>query len=255
MALGCAAYPKTVFQSNSRAASRQANLEASNSIDKQYLSVGVGEDAYFRRPNAIGVADGVGGWSRVKGANPALYSRKLMHYACLELSKADEEGEFEVDPKMVLQKSYDAVCVDVEKEVCFFLVTNHEILVGSATACIAILSDDELRIANLGDGGVVVVRGDEIVFRSEEQQHSFNFPFQLGTGSKDSPSDADLFTVKVEEGDVVVVATDGLFDNVFDDEIVSISSEITNGKKPNMIDPQEIATQLALRCREGTLSS
>jgi len=115
------------------------------------------------------------------------------------------------------------------------------------------LCDDELRIANLGDGGVVVVRGDEIIFRSEEQQHSFNFPFQLGTGSKDSPADADSFTVKVEEGDIVVVASDGLFDNVFDDEIVSIASDITTGKKPNMIDPQLIADHLALRCREGTL--
>lgn len=32
------------------------------------LSVQVGEDAYFLRDNAMGVADGVGGWARVKGA-------------------------------------------------------------------------------------------------------------------------------------------------------------------------------------------
>jgi len=95
-------------------------MESTNNVDKAYLSVGVGEDAYFRRRNAIGVADGVGGWSRVKGANPALYSRKLMHYACQEVGKADDDEVSVVDwldPKAVLQRSYDQVCLDVEKEV------------------------------------------------------------------------------------------------------------------------------------------
>lgn len=31
------------------------------------LAVQVGEDAYFIRENAMGVADGVGGWSRTRG--------------------------------------------------------------------------------------------------------------------------------------------------------------------------------------------
>ena len=31
--------------------------------DTRYLSVQVGEDSYFRRYDALGVADGVGGWS------------------------------------------------------------------------------------------------------------------------------------------------------------------------------------------------
>ena len=31
------------------------------------LAVQVGEDAYFIRENAMGVADGVGGWSRARG--------------------------------------------------------------------------------------------------------------------------------------------------------------------------------------------
>lgn len=33
---------------------------------ENYHSVQIGEDAYFRRSDAIGVADGVGGWSNVK---------------------------------------------------------------------------------------------------------------------------------------------------------------------------------------------
>lgn len=43
------------------------------------LSIQVGEDAYFMRADALGVSDGVGGWSQHKGADSALFSRLLMH--------------------------------------------------------------------------------------------------------------------------------------------------------------------------------
>ncbi|KAH9047826.1 hypothetical protein EDB87DRAFT_1417774 [Lactarius vividus] len=54
------------------------------------LAVQVGEDAYFIRGNAMGVADGVGGWSRThspKGApSPsALFARRLMHFCSAEV--------------------------------------------------------------------------------------------------------------------------------------------------------------------------
>lgn len=70
---------------------------------------------------------------------------------------------------------------------------------GSTTACIAVLCQDELRIVNIGDCGISVIRKNNYIFRSEEQQHSFNFPFQLGTASFDSPSDA-----QVRDDDVIV---------------------------------------------------
>ncbi|KAF9111223.1 hypothetical protein BGX27_005225 [Mortierella sp. AM989] len=152
----------------------------------------------------------------LKRANPALYSRKLMHYAFLELEKYDNIEEdafydyFNVNPVQILEKSYEQSAIDAKKEG----------LIGSSTACLAILRDDELRIANLGDCGVSVIRRNEFIFRTEEQQHSFNYPFQLGTGSTDSPKDAQVFTVKVESGDIVVMGTDGIFDNLFDEDIL-----------------------------------
>lgn len=39
-----------------------------------------------------------------------------------------------------------------------------------------------LHAANLGDSGFMVIRGDQVVYKSPAQQHSFNFPFQLGRG-------------------------------------------------------------------------
>ncbi|KAF9202483.1 hypothetical protein BGZ49_007356 [Haplosporangium sp. Z 27] len=199
--------------------------------DRAYCSVQVGEDSYFRRHDALGVADGVGGWSNTTGANPALYSRKLMHYAFLELEKYDNIEEdafydyFNVDPVQILAKSYEQSAIDAKKEG----------LIGSSTACIAILRDDELRIANLGDCGVSVIRRNEFIFRTEEQQHSFNYPYQLGTGSTDTPQDALVFTVKVESGDIVVMGSDGIFDNLFDEDILEEVVRCVNNvnKTPN----------------------
>jgi len=102
-------------------------------------------------------------------------------------------------------------------------------LIGSSTACLAILRDDELRIANLGDCGVSIIRRNEFIFRTEEQQHSFNYPYQLGTGSTDSPTDAQVFTVKVESGDIIVMGTDGIFDNLFDEDILEEVVRCVNG--------------------------
>ena len=61
-------------------------------------------------------------------------------------------------------------------------------------------------------------------FRSHEQQHYFNTPFQLSLPPTelqsqvlaDRPESADQYEFSVEDGDVILLATDGLFDNVPD---------------------------------------
>lgn len=86
-----------------------------------------------------------------------------------------------------------------------------------------------------------IIRGTDYIFRSEEQQHSFNYPVQAGTNSKDTPEkDGQRFTVKVQKNDVssstplsplasyahvqaaqiVILSSDGLVDNLFDEDIL-----------------------------------
>jgi protein phosphatase PTC7 len=58
---------------------------------------------------------------------------------------------------------------------------------GSSTACILCLENDRLHASNLGDSGFMVIRDGELMFMSPQQQHEFNFPYQIG--SPDSMSD------------------------------------------------------------------
>lgn len=129
-----------------------------------------------------------------------------MHYAQLELDRIKtnvrpQQPRVNPDPVQVLENAYHLTTLDAQNEVQqkvnifnFFLLRHYKQkgIVGSTTACIAILSQDELKIANIGDCGVSVIRKNNYIFRSEEQQHSFNFPYQLGTASFDSPSDAQV---------------------------------------------------------------
>lgn len=57
--------------------------------------------------------------------------------------------------------------------------------IGSSTCCLILLDTNSNKIftANIGDSGYLILRYEEgklvEIFKSEEQQHSFNFPFQV----------------------------------------------------------------------------
>ncbi|KAE8221808.1 hypothetical protein CF319_g4890 [Tilletia indica] len=153
-------------------------------VHDRLRSVPVGEDAYFLREDALGVADGVGGWASRPGADPALFSRLLMHFCSVELSRFDSLSSEElaakdgamlrrwahVDPVEILHCAWHR-CVRAARR---------EGIIGSSTALVAVLRGDELRIANVGDCVLLIIRQGDLLFRSTEQQHSFNFPVQLG---------------------------------------------------------------------------
>ncbi|XP_055513427.1 protein phosphatase PTC7 homolog [Leucoraja erinacea] len=175
---------------------------------------GYGDDACFvaahRLADVIGVADGVGGWWDY-GVDPSQFSTTLMK-TCERLV---HEGLFiPSNPVGILVASY--------KE----MLQNKVPLLGSSTACLVILDREKhcLYTANLGDSGFLIVRDGRIIHRSDEQQHYFNTPFQLaiappeaqGSVLNDSPETAEGFTFNMEVGDIILTATDGLFDNMTD---------------------------------------
>ena len=53
-------------------------------------------------------------------------------------------------------------------------------------------------------------------FRSKEQQKSFNFPYQIGSVGDDPRTSGEDNEHKFEDGDVVLIYSDGVSDNLFD---------------------------------------
>ncbi|MCO5576744.1 hypothetical protein L7F22_030562 [Adiantum nelumboides] len=188
-----------------------------------------GEDAYFicQDKQVIGVADGVGGWADM-GIDAGEYARQLMSQSLLA---AQQEPAGCIDTVRVMEIAYS-------KTTCR----------GSSTACILALSNyislfaHCLQAANLGDSGFLVVRNGRLVFKSPPQQHNFNVPFQLENGGGDPPDAAQIFTVEVTVGDVVVAGTDGLFDNLYENDIVSLVVQATRSGSSPDITAKKIAS-------------
>mmetsp|Transcript_13202 Transcript_13202/g.22208 ORF Transcript_13202/g.22208 Transcript_13202/m.22208 type:complete len:431 (-) Transcript_13202:31-1323(-) len=202
--------------------------------DKAYRG---GEDAYFTSEdfNAAGVADGVGGWSN-QGIDPGLFSRQLMVGA--------KEAIEEIGMR-------DAVR-------CLAWAYQKTYAQGSSTACLLILDGDErmLRGANLGDSGILVLRGTDVIYRSSEQQHYFNCPYQLGSESNDTANSAVRIAVAVQEGDLVIMATDGLWDNLYDHEVIKMcEEEATKDGDSDKPFTQALAEKLVLRAHQVARST
>lgn len=208
-------------------------ITGSFSLPKEDNSKPLGEDAHFilEEANAIGVADGVGGWSK-RGIDSGEYSRELMRNVVAAIKNRRRRGA--VDPKCVLREA--------------FLKTEAK---GSSTACIITLAGRTLRAVNVGDSGFLVIRKGKIVYSSPTQQRKFNHPYQLGKTSRcDTPDVAEEITVAVESDDVIIAGTDGLFDNVFPKEIEGV---VTLCLENYENEPELVAYALAKVARQKSL--
>ena len=64
----------------------------------------------------------------------------------------------------------------------------------------------------------------------------FNTPVQLGPASSTKPHDARIFTIPVQEDDILILASDGLSDNLWDGNILDEVSE--EGTICGMTEPE-----------------
>ncbi|KAK6234561.1 hypothetical protein SCA6_009898 [Theobroma cacao] len=173
-----------------------------------------GEDAFFVsnfNGGVIAVADGVSGWAE-QNVDPSLFSKELMANASSLVG--DEEVNF--DPQILIKKAHAATSSK-----------------GSATAIVAMLErNGMMKVANVGDCGLRVIRKGQIIFSTSPQEHYFDCPYQLSSELVGQTYlDAVVSSVELVEGDTIIMGSDGLFDNLFDREIVStlsIHSDVVN---------------------------
>lgn len=102
-----------------------------------------------------------------------------------------------------------------------------------------------------------------IRYLSQQQLRSFNLPYQLGfsnipdtPSSFETPTDSDTASIPIMPGDTIILATDGLFDNLDLDEIVDEVSEWESGVQQSLSSnhaqstADELAERLVRKARE-----
>ncbi|KAG2554136.1 hypothetical protein PVAP13_9KG643300 [Panicum virgatum] len=185
-----------------------------------------GEDAYFIACDGwFGVADGVGQWS-FEGINAGLYARELMD-GCKKII-TETQGATVMRTEEVLAKAADeARCP------------------GSSTVLVAHFDGQVLHASNIGDSGFLVIRNGEVYEKSKPMTYGFNFPLQIEKGD-DPLKLVQEYAIDLQEGDVIVTATDGLFDNVYEEEVAGTVSKSLEAD----LKPTEIAELLVARAKE-----
>nr|CAB3502723.1 unnamed protein product [Digitaria exilis] len=191
-------------------------------------------DAHFGDASAgvLGVADGVGAYAE-SGVDAGAFARGLMSSASAAAAELAEHGAH-VCPRALLERAHDATAKSGAP--------------GASTAVIlslAVAGNAHLEWAYIGDSAFAVLRRGKVVLLSTPQRHlsrtsrqklrfsstaarrrqrlfsSDDPPFQLSAAGErsDSVSDAMAGRLAVRAGDVVVVGTDGLFDNILEEQL------------------------------------
>ena len=85
-----------------------------------------------------------------------------------------------------------------------------------------------------GDSIFMHVRNGEVLHRAKAGLHFFDCPFQFGnapehTTGTDTAEDADMASFDVQPNDILVVATDGIWDNMQDADILGLLPSSASG--------------------------
>jgi serine/threonine protein phosphatase PrpC len=213
-----------------------------------------GADSFFFSSTAAGVADGVGEWEWRFKLDPRKFAEQLMKGCLLSAEKHREDPcssseQAELKALTVLSEGFDEARAFGSSTACVMTLDD---------------SGERIGVANLGDSGLIHFRKQFLtgalsmtcVMRTREQQHGFNIPYQLSrlpepeqyeeishdpiytelistlrtlSGRQlskiDQAVDADLYSSRVKEGDLIILATDGVLDNLWNYDLLSVVGE------------------------------
>lgn len=231
------------------------------SLNGADLSYSCGEDAYFISPstNLMSVADGVSAWSAYGLGNSA-----YMAYYLMSNSKVLAESGTK-NTQQIIKDAFNGVWALYEQK-------KMQIPNGSATVCMVKLNEDDtkgstIQYSNLGDSMMMLIRPERfddgsvnlhVAHQSAkqyalEQVNGTPVPLQLcfypyqgrkGTGAPEQVDKCDTLSVAVKQDDIIVLATDGLWDNISTDEVLKITANTFSGPTKANINSNELAQKL-----------
>jgi len=240
-------------------------------------------DVTLISPMCVGVADGVSQIAEY-GLDPSELPKELLK-ACEELAMEQLVPEKMVMPKglykgpiPLMREAYEATEAMGSTTALLAVLDNSTVIHGKLHPMIAVLS--------IGDCEILVLRhlqthtnstqtSLEAIFHTEMQRIDGNAQCPLQICRIDDRVDPDfdermpieviergsaVHCVSAYEGDVVVMGSDGVFDNLFLDEIVEICSEFFNRPPGGKFVPteqalmQEAARRIVEACHSKTRS-
>ncbi|CAD1811276.1 Protein phosphatase 2C family protein [Candida parapsilosis] len=208
------------------------------------LSIKAGDDTMLVSPSVLAIADGVSGWeSSGELANSGIWSRSIVE----TFSRLMTEYKISHAPHHLKRRDIEEILDDS------FLHTSHlmdlQKLSGSSTLVLGMLSGDMLLMISIGDSKLFIIRDGKILLTNKEETSDGFCPTQIGTNTMSKmPSDfAWIDSVKLKEGDYIVMCSDGITDNLYESEIINYLDEFINAKKNNV---KTIANKLLIKAKE-----
>lgn len=175
-----------------------------------------------------------------------------------DFNDTDDDNQFDIGTNLLEDEQEETDLLDEvfdaseERETRFLfeaLKSAHETVedqkvYGSSTVCLLSLKPDTsgavtssasylLSTCNLGDSGYMIMRDRRVIYKSATQSHRYNAPYQIGCTPpelldhdlyRDNPDDSVRTNHRVRPGDLLIISSDGLFDNLYEDEIAMVIS-------------------------------
>jgi len=188
----------------------------------------IGEDFSRHGDNIAIVADGVGSYGD-HGLDASLAAE---HYSCYAFHTMKHDH---VTPSEAVIAAHDRMETLKARNEEALLHASDWTVQGATTLLIYQLEGNKLKFYELGDGGFIIFRpGLGIIFRTQYARFASSdgqATYQIGPHSPCEPEHGQMGEFQLKQGDSIISGSDGLFDNILEDQVLRCVNDINNKVK------------------------